>query len=138
MGENDIPGGGAFEYGLRQSVMYVVGGGTNDVQRGRSPVASVCRASQLTERTATMPDNTLPLSGVRVDDFTDGTAGFAGRFLADLGADVILVEPPGGAAHAGRSPNMTGTGCGSRLRTPTSAASSSTSAALRGARRCSS
>ncbi|MCX2932297.1 acyl-CoA dehydrogenase family protein [Mycobacterium sp. CVI_P3] len=30
----DIPGGGAFEYGLRQSIMYVVGGGTNDVQRG--------------------------------------------------------------------------------------------------------
>lgn len=29
-----IPGGGAFEYGLRQSIMYVVGGGTNDVQRG--------------------------------------------------------------------------------------------------------
>lgn len=33
-GENEIPGGGAFEYGLRQSIMYVVGGGTNDVQRG--------------------------------------------------------------------------------------------------------
>jgi len=32
--ENEIPGGGAFEYGLRQSIMYVVGGGTNDVQRG--------------------------------------------------------------------------------------------------------
>ncbi len=34
VGDNDIPGGGAFEYGLRQSIMYVVGGGTNDVQRG--------------------------------------------------------------------------------------------------------
>ncbi|QLL09793.1 acyl-CoA dehydrogenase family protein [Mycobacterium vicinigordonae] len=33
-GDNDIPGGGAFEYGLRQSIMYVVGGGTNDIQRG--------------------------------------------------------------------------------------------------------
>jgi alkylation response protein AidB-like acyl-CoA dehydrogenase len=32
--ENVTPGGGAFEYGLRQSIMYVVGGGTNDVQRG--------------------------------------------------------------------------------------------------------
>lgn len=30
----DVPGGGTFEYGLRQSIMYVVGGGTNDVQRG--------------------------------------------------------------------------------------------------------
>ncbi|WP_228048933.1 acyl-CoA dehydrogenase family protein [Streptomyces justiciae] len=27
-------GGGAFEYGLRLSIMYVVGGGTNDIQRG--------------------------------------------------------------------------------------------------------
>ncbi len=27
-------GGGEFEYGLRLSIMYVVGGGTNDVQRG--------------------------------------------------------------------------------------------------------
>ncbi|MEU7874483.1 acyl-CoA dehydrogenase family protein [Dactylosporangium sp. NPDC049140] len=30
----DVPGGGAFEYGLRLSIMYVVGGGTNDIQRG--------------------------------------------------------------------------------------------------------
>ncbi|SBS79091.1 Acyl-CoA dehydrogenase FadE6 [uncultured Mycobacterium sp.] len=29
-----IPGGGVFEYVLRQSIMYWVGGGTNDVQRG--------------------------------------------------------------------------------------------------------
>ena len=28
------PGGGEFEYGLRLSIMYVVGGGTNDIQRG--------------------------------------------------------------------------------------------------------
>ena len=28
------PGGGTFEHGLRHSVMYVVGGGTNDIQRG--------------------------------------------------------------------------------------------------------
>jgi hypothetical protein len=28
------PADGVFEYGLRLSVMYVVGGGTNDVQRG--------------------------------------------------------------------------------------------------------
>lgn len=29
-----VPGGGAFEAGLRLSIMYVVGGGTNDIQRG--------------------------------------------------------------------------------------------------------
>ncbi len=57
-----------------------------------------------------MPDNTLPLSGVRVVDFTDGTAGFAGRFLADLGADVILVEPPDGAASRRALPQHDGHG----------------------------
>ncbi|WP_435615762.1 hypothetical protein [Streptomyces coelicoflavus] len=29
-----VPGGGSFEYGLRLSVMYVAGGGANDIQRG--------------------------------------------------------------------------------------------------------
>ncbi|MGW2049899.1 hypothetical protein ACWCPF_32655 [Streptomyces sp. NPDC001858] len=32
-----VPGGGAFAYGLRLSILYVVivgGGGTNDFQRG--------------------------------------------------------------------------------------------------------
>ena len=29
-----VPGGGEFEAGLRLSIMYVVGGGTNDIQRG--------------------------------------------------------------------------------------------------------
>ncbi|OBK87509.1 CaiB/BaiF CoA transferase family protein [Mycolicibacter sinensis] len=43
------------------------------------------------------PEVSLPLSGIRVIDFTDGPAGFTGRFLADLGADVVLVEPPEGA-----------------------------------------
>jgi alkylation response protein AidB-like acyl-CoA dehydrogenase len=33
-GVPDVPGGGDFEAGLRTSVMYVVGGGTNDIQRG--------------------------------------------------------------------------------------------------------
>jgi len=55
-----------------------------------------------------MPDNSLPLSGVRVIDFTDGAAGFAGRFLADLGADVVLVEPPEGAASRRAQPQFEG------------------------------
>ena len=37
------------------------------------------------------------LSHLRVLDLTDGGASMAGRMLADLGADVVLVEPPGGA-----------------------------------------
>ena len=38
-----------------------------------------------------------PLSGLRVIDLTDGKAEMCGRYLADLGAEVIMVEPPGGA-----------------------------------------
>lgn len=57
-----------------------------------------------------MPDGTLPLSGVRIIDFTDGTAGFTGRFLADLGADVVLVEPPEGSASRRAQPQHEGHG----------------------------
>jgi alkylation response protein AidB-like acyl-CoA dehydrogenase len=32
-GSADVPGGGTFDYGVRMSIMYVVGGGTNDIQR---------------------------------------------------------------------------------------------------------
>ena len=57
-----------------------------------------------------MPDNTLPLGGIRVVDFTDGAAGFAGRLLADMGADVVLVEPPEGAASRRAQPQYDGHG----------------------------
>ncbi|WP_214108240.1 CaiB/BaiF CoA transferase family protein [Acrocarpospora catenulata] len=46
----------------------------------------------------------LPLAGVRVIDLADGKAEMCGRFLADLGADVIRVEPPGGAPTRKRAP----------------------------------
>lgn len=51
-----------------------------------------------------MPDTTLPLTGVRIVDLTDGVAGCTGRFLADLGADVVLVEPPLGVPSRHREP----------------------------------
>ncbi|WP_067656540.1 CaiB/BaiF CoA transferase family protein [Nocardia harenae] len=57
-----------------------------------------------------MPERSLPLHGVRVVDFTDGAAGFAGRFLADLGADVVLVEPPLGAESRRAQPRHDGHG----------------------------
>ncbi|MBL7497763.1 CoA transferase [Frankia sp. CNm7] len=41
---------------------------------------------------------TLPLTGVRVVELTDGMADGCGRYLADLGAEVVKVEPPGGSA----------------------------------------
>ncbi len=37
------------------------------------------------------------LAGVRVLDLADQSGALAGRLLAGLGADVVLVEPPGGA-----------------------------------------
>ena len=39
----------------------------------------------------------LPLSGVSVLDLADERAALAGRLLADLGADVTLIEPPSGS-----------------------------------------
>jgi len=47
---------------------------------------------------------TLPLSGVRVVELTFGHLEGCGRFLADLGAEVILVEPKGGLPSRKRPP----------------------------------
>jgi crotonobetainyl-CoA:carnitine CoA-transferase CaiB-like acyl-CoA transferase len=46
----------------------------------------------------------LPLSGVRVVDMCDGRGEMCGRYLADLGADVVLVEPPDGMQSRRRQP----------------------------------
>jgi crotonobetainyl-CoA:carnitine CoA-transferase CaiB-like acyl-CoA transferase len=44
------------------------------------------------------------LSGTRVLDLTDERGLLAGRVLADLGADVVQVEPPGGSSARQRIP----------------------------------
>ncbi len=41
---------------------------------------------------------TLPLDGVRVLDLSDHRAALGSRMLADLGAEVTMVEPPGGSS----------------------------------------
>jgi len=46
----------------------------------------------------------LPLQGLRVLDMADERGQLAGRILAELGADVVLVEPPGGARSRGYHP----------------------------------
>ena len=46
----------------------------------------------------------LPLQGVRVLELTDGFGDTAGRFLADLGAEVVRVELPGGSASRTAQP----------------------------------
>ena len=44
------------------------------------------------------------LSGYRVLDLSDERGMIAGRMLADLGADVVQVEPPGGSAWTTSAP----------------------------------
>ncbi|MFJ3212550.1 CaiB/BaiF CoA transferase family protein [Streptomyces flaveolus] len=56
-----------------------------------------------------VPAPTLPLTGVRVLDRTDGVGETTARLLADLGADVIRVEPPQGALSRHREPVIDGT-----------------------------
>ena len=51
---------------------------------------------------------TLPLHGLRVIELTDGLGESTGRYLADLGAEVIKVEPPAGAASRRTPPVIDG------------------------------
>ncbi|MBM4363807.1 MAG: CoA transferase [Deltaproteobacteria bacterium] len=44
-----------------------------------------------------------PLAGTRVLDLVDGTGAYGTRLLAQLGADVIRVEPPSGSRHRSRA-----------------------------------
>lgn len=44
------------------------------------------------------------LAGIRVVDLTDETGAFATRLLADLGAEVVRVEPPEGSRLRSRAP----------------------------------
>ena len=48
------------------------------------------------------------LQGVRVLDFCDESGALAGKILADLGADVLAIEPPGGRTDLRRPPYLGG------------------------------
>src|SRR5215470_2802918 len=54
------------------------------------------------------PSNDLALTGLRVLDLTDESGHLAGRILADLGAEVLKIEPPGGDASRQRGPFVGG------------------------------
>ena len=51
-----------------------------------------------------MDSSDLPLNGIRVLDLADQRAALGGRLLADLGADVTLIEPPGGVSTRRQAP----------------------------------
>ena len=55
-----------------------------------------------------MSENEPLLAGLRVLDLCDGDADAVTRLLADLGADVLKVEPPGGATSRTQLPTING------------------------------
>jgi len=54
------------------------------------------------------PATAAALTGIRVLDLTTNYAAYAGRLLADLGADVVRVEPPEGSPLRRLAPCQTG------------------------------
>ena len=48
------------------------------------------------------------LAGLRVIELANERIAFAGKLLADMGADVILVEPPGGEPSRNYPPFLDG------------------------------
>jgi benzylsuccinate CoA-transferase BbsE subunit len=49
-----------------------------------------------------------PLQGVRVLDLTQGSEQYCGKLFAQLGADVLLIEPVGGCANRREGPFLEG------------------------------
>jgi crotonobetainyl-CoA:carnitine CoA-transferase CaiB-like acyl-CoA transferase len=54
------------------------------------------------------PHPVRPLAGLRVLDMADERAELCGRYLADLGADVVRLEPPGGSPSRWMAPFAAG------------------------------
>src|SRR5947209_15920580 len=64
--------------------------------RRRSCTAGSRHSLGTAARTDATPDDASLLGGCRVLDLADLSGAVCGRILADLGADVVKVEPPGG------------------------------------------
>jgi crotonobetainyl-CoA:carnitine CoA-transferase CaiB-like acyl-CoA transferase len=56
----------------------------------------------------TVSDRPVPLAGVRVVETGDTRGELCGRVFADLGAEVVKVEPPGGSASRAEPPVVDG------------------------------
>jgi crotonobetainyl-CoA:carnitine CoA-transferase CaiB-like acyl-CoA transferase len=66
--------------------------------------ASVLGVHRTTDPVPPPPDAPGPLDGLRVVELASEYAAFCGKLLADYGAEVILVEPPGGAPQRNYEP----------------------------------
>ena len=56
----------------------------------------------------TSPPAPGPLTGIRVLDLTQGSEQYCGKLFAQLGADVLLVEPPAGCTNRREGPFIDG------------------------------
>lgn len=55
------------------------------------------------------PSSVGPLHGLRVIELSSAKGAYCGKLLADMGADVVLIEPPGGDPSRRRPPFPSGT-----------------------------